>query len=207
MIMKKMNLLPIEYQREYEVDTRQFIRNASIVLIIFSFTLFIFLGKYQLHALERDIESLQLQQEQLTKQNTHYKSLQAELNQLEVLWNDYNALTTQPVALNQLLEDLTISTPADTWFASVELTKEQSNETGAEEAQGSESAETVSEKSAEYLTINITGYSQSIHSVGNLTFLLNRLPYMDKVVIEHSSEMKIGDVSLIEFYLQGQIQR
>jgi len=124
MIVKKMNLLPIEYQKQYEVDTKAFVKKAIISSVLIITVALLFLGKYQLHALENNVESLEQQYQLLMEKSNSLTVMKNELNNLEQRWNEYNQLSAQSVPLSQLITDITEATPKDVWFTAIELAGE-----------------------------------------------------------------------------------
>ncbi|OEF98326.1 PilN domain-containing protein [Desulfuribacillus alkaliarsenatis] len=199
MISKKMNLLPIEYQQRYEVDTKAFLQKAIISLFVISFIAFLFLGKYQLYALEREITSLESQQRLLSEQSASLLSIQEELVKLEGQWTKYDTLGVQSIPLNEFLKDVTESTPKDIWYTTIELYQVMND------SDSQDTEQTNVNLQHERLHFNMKGYSQSVASVGQLAYILNQLSYTDKVVIDYSAEITLDTVSLIEFSIQGRI--
>ena len=215
MIVKKMNLLPIEYQKQYVVDTKAFVRKILVGSALIITIAILFLGKYQLQALENDVESLEIQYQLLMEQSNSLTVMKNELSNLELRWNEYNQLSTQSVPLNQLITDITKATPKDVWFTSIELNGEadiaeqmtNAQNTTEQSTDANQTSENVADNKQQELQLIIDGYGQSVSSIGTLTYLLNQLPYTNNVTIDYSSEIQVNEVTLVEFELSGYIIR
>lgn len=204
-----MNLLPIEIQSEYIIDTNAFIKKASIVVFSIFFLMFIGIGNYQLHAMEKEISQLQSEKNSLLEVTGKLPGLQQELNQLEQQSKEILEVQLQPVGLSQLLQDIQRVTPKEIWYTQIELSANNGDETqlsaeGQEQISGQEANASKPVNKATMLSIH--GYSQSVNSVGSLTYHLNQLSYTNQMKVINSSEIIVDGVTIVEFHIEGKIK-
>lgn len=205
--MYKINLLPVELQRDISIDVKGLVRRVSItvtvILLLASYGVFLFMG----YLTQREIADTERYLSQISSAVKKVEGIKAQRVKDEESIKVYKEILSARLTRYPLLEDLNSNMPVDMWLDTLDLSYVERKDAGqaaqtgqpAADASGNtqeqpaaaaqpqgQSAGGKNGKASIPLpnTLVLEGYSYSVPSIGFFTNYLYRMPYFSKVVLD-----------------------
>jgi hypothetical protein len=210
--MYKLNLLPVELQRDLSIDIKGLVRRVTITVAIFivlaSYGMFLFMG----YLTQREINDTQKYLNQISATVKKVEGIKAERVKNEENTKKFKEILGARQARFPILEDLNYNMPVDLWLENVSMSYVASGQAantaanasgGATQTQPVEQSQTQGQAAAKKEAVSpplpntliIEGYSLTVPSIGIFMNNLYLMPYFTSVVLnELKTDEKSGNI-------------
>lgn len=205
--MYRINLLPRELQREFNVDTGRLLKVGVILLVFLGAVICYGTFLYRYFSIMSELSKVEARLDELRPQAVRTERLHEERRGAEAKVRAYKKLLATRRTWSRMLSDLGRTLPVDMWLVSVEISYREefalkggfSSPPGVRErmggAAGDEREMNVREKREDGElsppapnVVVIQGGSRSVASVGTYVHSLYNLPYFKEVHLIELSE-------------------
>ncbi|MDD4239611.1 MAG: PilN domain-containing protein [Desulfotomaculaceae bacterium] len=188
--MYKINLLPLELQRDLSIDVKGLVKRVSItvtiILLLASYGVFLYLG----YLTQREIADTQRYLNQITPAVKKVEAIKTQRVKDEESIKVYQGLLSARLTRFPLLEDLNHNMPFDLWLENVDISYVASKDAGkdAQPGQPATTTQAAGGKNGPVSpplpnTLVLEGYARSVPSIGFFVNNLYRMPYFSSVVL------------------------
>lgn len=215
--MYKINLLPVELQRDLSIDVKGLIKRVTatvfVILLLASYGAFLYMG----YLTKREIADTERYIKQITPAVKKVEAMKAQRIKDEESAKVYKELLSARLTRFPLLEDLNFNMPVDMWLENVDMSyvapkdggkSGQNGQTPAETSGGATQGQPAAPPQAQTQgasgknglvstplpnTLVLVGYARSVPSIGFFVNNLYRMPYFSEVVLnEYQWEQQKG---------------
>lgn len=216
--MYKINLLPVELQKDLSIDVKGLVKRVSIattvILLLFGYGAFLFMG----YLTQREINDTERYLSQISSSVKKIEDIKAQRIKNEESTKKFKELLNTRLARFPMLEDLSYNMPVDLWLENVDMSYVAPEQTAANASPGAAQGQTAQSQPQgqapaskqetvsppEPNTLILVGYSRSVTSIGIFMNNLYRMPYFSSVVLnELNTDEKSGNV---KFKLTAQLK-
>lgn len=205
--MYKINLLPVELQRELSIDVKGLIKRVTatvfVIILLASYGVFLYMG----YLTKREIADTERYLKQITPAVKKVEAMKAQRVKDEESAKIYKELLSARLTRFPLLEDLNFNMPFDMWLENVEMSyvapkdggkSGQNGQPAAETSGGATQGQPAAPPQAQTQgasgknglvstplpnTLVLVGYARSVPSIGFFVNNLYRMPYFSDVVL------------------------
>jgi len=201
--MYKLNLLPVELQKDLSIDVKVLVKRVSIaatvILLLFGYGTFLFIG----FLTQKKINDTERYLFQISSAVKRIEDVKAQRIKDEESTKKFKELLNSRLARSPMLEDLSYNMPADLWLENINMSyvaPEQATANAPSGAVQEQTDQPLSQRQApvtlevvsppEPNTLVLIGYSRSVQSVGIFMNNLYGMPYFSSVVLNelHTNE-------------------
>ncbi len=203
--MYKVNLLPLNLQREELIDIRRLLILAvsvTITMLILGVAIFFVVNYFNMR---QEIDSETRQLESLQPSVNYVQSLQNQTNTMQAAVTDYKALMNRQITWSSLLYELDDIAPTDLWLVELDLANANQPKVGSTAAAGQTTATPAAQKNAAPEpypnTLTVKGTALSVPSIGIFVQNMRQLPYFKDAVIKTITAQSEGNSFEITVYI------
>ncbi|MGI6491784.1 MAG: PilN domain-containing protein [Pelotomaculum sp.] len=216
--MYKINLLPVELQKDLSIDVKGLVKRVSIamtvILMFFGYGAFLFMG----YLTQKEINDTERYLSQISSSVNIIEDIKAQRIKNEESTKRFKELLNTRLARSPMLVDLSYNMPVDLWLENIDLSYVAPEQTAANASSGAAQEQTAqpqpqgqapaSKQEAVSApapnTFVLIGYSRSVSSIGVFMNNLYGMPYFSSVVLnELNTDEKSGNV---KFKLTAQLK-
>ena len=210
--MYKLNLLPVELQRDLSIDIKGLVKRVTITITVFlllaSYGMFLFMG----YLTQKEINDTEKYLNQISATVKKVEGVKAQRIKNEENTKKFKEILNARQARFPILEDLSYNMPVDLWLENVDMSYVASGQAantpangsgGAAQTQPAAQSQTQGQAAAKKEAVSppvpntmiIEGYSLTVPSIGIFMNNLYLMPYFSSVVLnELNTDEKSGNI-------------
>jgi hypothetical protein len=193
----KINLLPVELQKDLSIDVKGLVRRVTVtvivILLLFGYGAFLYLG----YLTKKEITDTEKYLSQISAAVKRVEGIKAQRVKDEESTKLYKGLLSTRQTRFPMLEDISYNMPVDLWLEKVDMSyvapKEEGKDGKPAQAANGDKKETAAPPVPNNLIIE--GYSRTVPSIGVFMNNLYRMPYFSSVILnELNTDEKSGNI-------------